>query len=195
MTTPTLPAYGRVPLRPDEYVEAVSIPATAIKVSGTSPPDWGQLQDDGAGSTGVYTYLFDATLVEEIFLAFNYPFGRVPKSPVKAFLEWCATTGNAGDVVWGAERTFTIPDTVMPITVTDESAVTVNGALVPVSSSLTPDPVRAGLLTPESTIFVRLYRLATDAGDTYPDDAALLSLRIAYLATTGRKADNGIDLE
>jgi hypothetical protein len=137
--------------------------------------------------------MFDPTNEEEVSFAFNYPYGRVRGTPVKAYLCWCATTGDVGNVVWGAERTFTTPAGI-PKTVISESPSAVAGDKVPVTVSLTPDPARMGLLVPSSTVFVRFYRAAGHIEDTYPADAAVLNMKIAYVAATGRLADNGLSV-
>jgi hypothetical protein len=187
--------YPNVPLRPDEHIEILAVPISSIKVSGINPPDWGQLQDDGAGSTGVYTYLFDDTLDEEAFFSFSLPYGRVPGTPVNAFLRWCSIAGGAGNVLWKSERTFAIDGVPVLATVASETLSASPGvALIPVVETITPDPARLAQITPEAEVFVRMWRAASDGTDTLVGDVALLSVHVAYLSCVGRKADNGVSL-
>jgi len=81
----------------------VSVPTTGVNGGGAIAPDYVQIADDGAGSTGVGAYAFDPAIEEELLFVVQAPFSYKEGTDVSPHIHWMPMTAGAGDVVWGLE--------------------------------------------------------------------------------------------
>lgn len=92
---------------PDPAWDDLRVALSTAKPGATNPPGFSKLKDDGAGSTGVFAYHFDASTDEEVFFDVQLPHGFKEYSALlKPHLHWCPTTTNTGNVRWGLEYTW-----------------------------------------------------------------------------------------
>lgn len=163
----------------DDRWEDLRIAATSTNIGTANAPAFAKLLDDGAGSQGCYTYLFDAAAEEELFFAVQLPHSWLEGSDIFAHVHWVPTTANAGNVVWGLEYSWANIEGVYAnsvlTTVTDSTDSTAKKHI------MSNFPVIAGAgKTASSMILCRVYRKAADAADTYANDAALLEIDFHY---------------
>lgn len=141
------------------------------KLRGIADPDYVQVADDGAGSTGVFGLAFDASSEEEIGFDLQVPHGYKLSTKLRPHVHWHKTTDAVGEVRWGLEYRGSAPLAQMPATT----------AIIYATSSVT---AAADKLMHEVTAFehidcdgisacyqMRFFRDATNAADTYAADA------------------------
>jgi len=58
------------------------ISMAAVKIGATKNPGWEKWRDDGAGSTGLYTYTFSPTAEEEVFFEIQMPHTWLEGTPI-----------------------------------------------------------------------------------------------------------------
>lgn len=169
----------------DTVWDDVRVPILSVKLGGSKDPDFAKVFDDGAGSQGVFTYLFDKSVEEEVYFVLQLPHSWKAGTNIRPHVHWFpAANGAAGQFVrWGLEYTWASIGEVFGATTTiytDASSATT--ATIPGD-----DPLIAGKhymsLLPEidatgkgwsSMLICRLFRDATDSADTYNNDAGLL---------------------
>jgi len=156
------------------------IPLTSAKVPGTGGATLTQINDDGAGSIGVFTYSFASGTENSLYFTAQLPHSLKAGTTIRPHLHWAPSDNTVGDVVWGLEYCFSNyglgMNNTSTITVTDSSPQVTNEQSIAnfpdiVSSSEgTSDHIK------ESTIIIaRLYRDATNGSDTYAAGAFALS--------------------
>ena len=166
------------------FYKADFMPATSASVAGVSDPPFQQLLDDGAGSVGIFTYVFEPKALQaqeqEIFFIYHVPNGYAEGTDIIMHLHWSPMDDQAGEVVWGVESEWT--------NFNDTFTDTFFGTVVSPTAEIAkrhqendfPDLVGTGK-TPHSIIACRLFRNSSNVLDTYPGNAAFLSLTIQTL--------------
>lgn len=159
------------------------VPVVATKLGGSKDPEFKKVFDNGAGSQGVFTYLFDAGSEEELYFMVQIPHGWKYETDIKPHVHWIPTLdGVLGGVVsWGLEYTLSeIGVTFGNTSFVYGNAHSPSGALVmnkQYITSLTPISMD-GIDTLSAMLICRLFRDATGSGlsDTYAWDAGLLEI-------------------
>jgi len=163
------------------------IPVYSTKVGGSKEPGWGQLKDDGSGSQGVFTYLFDDSTEEELYFAVQMPHSWKFGTDISPHVHWTPTVnGGAGEVVsWGMEYTLSDIGGVYGNTSIIYTYETIPGGdLVADTHYLSEFPHidMSGIDSVSAMLICRVFRDATGAGgtDDYGDDAALFEIDFHY---------------
>jgi hypothetical protein len=152
----------------------IRVGLTSVKTGGSSDPDFAKLRDNGAGSQGVFTYLFSPLLEEEVYFEVQIPHSYKAGTDLKAHIHWCPIDANAGNVVWALEYTIANANQVIGNTTPVQATIAANGVAYKEQLDAIATISGAGV-TESSLIIGRLYRKAADAADTYASDAAALS--------------------
>lgn len=167
----------------DTVYDDLRVPLTAVQTGGLSDPDWIQIQDDGSGSTGVYTYHFDQNTEEEVFFIVQLPHSWKEGTNIIPHVHWCPTNTNTGSVVWALEYTWAdVGDAfgnTSTLTVTDAADGTTNKHQIADLGNI--DGTGKTL---SSMLICRLYRDAGNGSDTYNADAAALEIDFHYEINT-----------
>lgn len=158
--------------------------ATEATISGINDPPFLQLLDDGAGSVGIFTYVFEPKALQsqeqEIFFIYHIPNGYAEGTDVLMNLHWSPMDAQSGEVVWGLESEWTN----MNDTFTDTFFSTVVSPTAEIAKrhqeNDLPNLIGTGK-TAHSVILCRLFRNSSNVLDTYPGDAAFLSLTVQIL--------------
>lgn len=159
----------------DDYV----VPIVGANVAGIKPPGLVKVNDNGAGSTGVYYYGFDPTTEEEVFFTIQLPHRVKAGTQIKPHVHWGPTTTGVGNVVWGLE--YCISNVNEPASNT--TILTATGAAPGTLKQqvITGFPPIAGTQLRESSLLnCRFFRKAADAADTYAADAVAMSFDIHF---------------
>lgn len=157
----------------------VRVPVTGTKTGGAKDPDFAKVRDNGAGSQGVYAYVFDAGQEEELFFAVQMPHSYSPGTDLKPHCHWMPTTAGAGSVVWGLEYTIANVESVFPNTTILRATIAAQGTAY--RQQIAPFGIIPGTNLRESTMLIcRIFREAANPADTYPADAALLEFDIHF---------------
>jgi hypothetical protein len=80
----------------------------SVRVPAAAGPDFVQFKDDGAASTGVFTYAFDPASEEQVYFSTQLPHQWKEESTIYPHIHWTpAVSGTAGQKVsWGLEYTM-----------------------------------------------------------------------------------------
>lgn len=155
------------------------VPLSTVQTGGILDPDFAQFKDDGAGSEGVFAYLFDKTLEEEVFFSVQMPHTWREGTNLKPHVHWCPVDTDTGAVVWGLEYTWSNIGAVFGnttiITVTKAAGGTAYYHYLTAF-----DPIDATGKTASSMLVCRAFRKSADENDTYDNDAALLEVDFHY---------------
>jgi hypothetical protein len=173
----------------EDYV----VPFTSVKIRAeTSPPDFQQFQDNGASSTGVYGYAFDASTLQEVFFTIQMPHSWAGTA-IHPHIHWSpAVAGNGTEnVVWGLEYTWINynPTTSLAFplstTVTATSDAISGQALHHLITEFNPiAPIVDDQDGISSILVVRFFRDPDNSADNYAHDAFALSFDIHYERNT-----------
>lgn len=162
------------------------VPVLQTKLGGTKDPDFTKAFDNGSGSQGVFTYLFDKNTEEELYFLCQMPHNWKQGSNIECHVHWFPVAdGAAGtDVCWGLEYTWANISSVFANTsliygdvnsleetlVQDKHYLTELGAITSTGKTFS------------SMLICRIFRDATSSGgtDDYDNDAALLEIDFHY---------------
>lgn len=159
---------------------------------GPKSPDWVKLVDDGSSSAGIWVPGFDSGTEESLQCAFHVPHGIV-NGIIYPHVHWTPTTVNTGVVRWGIEFAFapgysrgTFPNSQITYLEAEAGGVIGTHHITEVA-----DPgIEISNLETDGVIIARVFRDASHANDTYPDDAAGffvdLHIELDRLATPNR---------
>lgn len=162
------------------------VPVLSTKAGGSKEPYFSKVFDNGAGSQGVFSYLFDASTEEELYFMVQLPRNWKQGSDIEAHVHWLPTVNGAAgqDVCWGLEYTWANIGSVFGNT------TIIYGDTNHLAETLVADKhyitelgrIDATDKTFSSMIICRILRDATGAGgtDDYPNDAALLEIDFHY---------------
>lgn len=86
----------------------LKVPSIATKLGGSKDPTFSKIQDNGAGSQGVFAYLFNQTNEQELYFVVQMPHAWNIGSDIKAHVHWVPDgNGSEGQTVsWGLEYTW-----------------------------------------------------------------------------------------
>lgn len=157
--------------------EALRMPATAVHAAGSNQPSFAVFASDSAGSTGVFTYLFDSSTANEVFFHLQLPHAYKLGSNLRFRVHWAPTDADTGYVLWGLEYTLANVSTTFGDTLILEATATAHGAarfhhLTELGENTASDTLIAAML------LCRLYRKGSS--DTYAGKAALLEFDVHY---------------
>jgi hypothetical protein len=100
-------------------------------------------------------------------------------SDIHPHVHWAATTNNAGDVKWNIDYYWQNVEDAIPVLDTISAVTAASGAAWRLQESSFANISGAGKRV-GSVLICRLWRDPTDLQDTYPDDAALVSVDFHY---------------
>lgn len=154
------------------------VPVNAVKLGGALDPVYEQFQDDGAGSTGVFTYAFIHTADRELFFAVQFPHDIVLGSAIYPHVHWSPETAAAGVVRWGLEYSWASIDSDFgnTATITADRAVDTEASKHILTSF---DMLTTGSHTISSMMLCRIYR-DTTVGSNYGAKAYLHEIDFHY---------------
>lgn len=165
----------------------IRVSALAGKIGVGSPPAFTKILDDGAGSAGVFAYLFDDTADEQLFFGVQMPHDWKMGSTINFHVHWMpVANGGAGEnVSWGLEYSLQEVGVTFPNTTIIYGDVSIpNETLVANRHYLTEigEIDMSGITTISTMLICRIFRDATSTGgtDDYGDDAALLEMDFHY---------------
>lgn len=161
-----------------EKWEDLRFPANTTSILGFGDdPDWATY----VGGTSALAFDGAGALDEEVHIIAQMPHARKEGSGIRPHVHWAPSDGSAGNVRWGLEYTWANINAVHGATTTIYCTDAAAGAgnTHQVASFAEIDGTGKTL----SSIFIaRLFRNATDAGDTYNNqDAFLLEFDIHYI--------------
>lgn len=164
--------------------EDLRVPMTATKGGGVRDPGFSQFQDDGSGSTGVFTYMFSASTEEELFFSAQFSHTKKNGTDIVPHVHWSPTNTNTGTVRWGLEYTWAdingnLGNTTI-IYAEDAGSGTADDHLIAGFSAITG----SGITGVSSMIVCRIFRDAGHANDTYNADSAMLEVDFHFEVDT-----------
>jgi len=165
---------------------------------GSADPNWVQFQDNGAASTGIYLFAFDASTEQEVYFVIQMPHSWKEGTSIIPHVHWCPDgNGGAGEKVsWGLEYAWkNINDVFGNTSIVYGDTATLDEDLLDNKHYMTNLTAISGSgQTISSCLVCRLFRDAGGNGgtDDYGNDAFLLDFDIHYeIDTVGsRKIDS-----
>ena len=157
----------------------IRVNALSTKLPAIGAPSFTQFADDGAGSTGVFTYMFDDSSEDQVFFNIIIPHGYKLGSDLEPHVHWSPQTTNAGRVDWFLEYTISNLDgtfgNTSTVTMSDTGDGTIN------KSQVTDAAIIDGTsLTLAALLICRLSRNGGVGTDTLVGDAAFLEFDIHF---------------
>lgn len=163
----------------DTRWKVLFIAATEMAKQGTNDPHFVKMQDDGSGSTGVYTYGFDKASEEELFFVLNLPNEWKIGTDIKIKAVWMPVDTDTGTIQWGLEHSTAEAGDSFPTSTLSLSTATAAGGTAYEHTRLEIDEIDlSGVTTMGAKILCRIYRNV--AVDTYDNDAALIGIEMHY---------------
>lgn len=172
------------------------VAGTMTKPQGSNDPDFSLFKDNGAGSTGVWIYWFDKDAIEELWFNIQIPHDYKEGTHIKPHVHWVPkSTGDTDEYVkWGLEyhwsnmgdpfdtTSFAYSDASQGSTATtsEDTEMQADKHYVSVLDDGSGNGITGTNKTISSMLNCRLFRVATDATDDYPDDAGLLEIDFHY---------------
>lgn len=143
----------------------------ATQAAGAKIPSYSQFQTDGAGSAGVYAYIFPPATERELFFSVQLPHSWIEQTEIEPHVHWSPNGTGAGNTVWGLEYTMANVGEPFPTTTTIEAI----SAAPEVDKRHTiagfePDIDMTGKLI-SVQIVGRIYRISGDVRDTFSPGA------------------------
>lgn len=162
------------------------VPVTSTKAAGVRDPGFTQFKDDGAGSTGVFTYWFDKDAEEELFFSLQMPHKWKVASTIYPHVHWIpSSTATIGTVLWGLEYTWQSLSSVFQNTTLISGHTPHNSTASIIAGMHYLTSLSTGIngtgQTISSMLVGRVFRGAANASlDTYDYDAGLLEVDFHY---------------
>ena len=150
-----------------------------LEKQGTNDPGLVKFKDDGAGSTGVFLYDFDATAEEELLFVFKLPPDYAEGTDFKIFVCWSPSAVASGDVVWGTEHTVVDTAGIFGNTSINTAADTSDSS-ADAHQDVNIVTITGTGLEIGASIVGRIFRDATNSGDSYTSDASLVGIGLRY---------------
>jgi len=158
------------------------IGSIVVKGSGANDPTWAAIT--GLGNLSAYS--FSATKMEQVWIAYHIDHDYLRGTDIYLHTHWinAASTPNTGVVRWGFEYTvakghqqqaFAAPTTVYINQTCDSTRYMHHIAEIALA-----DVVPSTNLEPDSIIYARIFRDATDEADTCTDAVYLLTADCHY---------------
>lgn len=140
-----------------------------------SAPTYVKFKDNGASSTGVYTYQFDAATEQGLGFVLELPHSYKDGTDITPTIHWAPMTTNTGNVVWGIEYTIMYPGGTFGATTLVNATTAASGVIG--QSQYSPfSAITGSTFLKSTTIIGRVFRKAADAADTFTGLAAGLSI-------------------
>jgi len=167
------------------YWDDIRVPASSVQGGAIGGPTFEKFIDNGAGSQGVYTNMFDPDTPQEVFFHVQMPHRYKEGTVLYPHVHWSPTTNDAGTVKWWIEYTWTNVNSAFPNTVIDTTVSTVvSGSqylhVIASFDPIEPDstPIGSDDKRISSMLMCRLLRQADvpPPDDEYPAKAALLEV-------------------
>lgn len=159
----------------------------ATTKGGANPPEWSTVfKNDGAGSTGVYLWMFSSTKEEELHFTVQIPHDYKLGSVLYPHIHWTTVTGTPSgtNVVWGLEYTvISVGGTFAATTILKSNSTLANiGTPTGTGQHLVSEfaPINGTNLNISSVIVCRLFRATGDPADTFANDTGLLGFDLHY---------------
>jgi len=157
----------------------LTIPVTSTKLGGSKEPVFTKFKDNGAGSQGVFSYVFPDSTESELYLVAQLPHTYKPGTPVEPHIHWTPTTTNTGSVMWGIECTWQSAGGTFGNTTVSTQADAGDGTAY--KHQMAPLPNIDGTGQSESSMLLcRVFRDGANAADTYTAGAAMLEIDFHY---------------
>ena len=153
------------------------------KITGTNQPTWTKVTDDGAGSTGVYAYSFDAATLNELWLAFHLNHDYKTGTAFYPHIHWLPSSTDTGTVRWGIEWTAALGHNQAAFGNTQFTYIEQAGpgtALQHMVAEVAAPGITIASAEPDMLILCRVFRDAAHANDTYADACFGLMLDAHY---------------
>lgn len=172
----------------DTVWDDLRVPVTSTKLGGSKDPGFAKVIDNGSGSQGLFTYLFDAGSEEEVYFVCQLPHNWKKETSLHPHVHWFPTAnGSAGQkVCWGLEYSIQEIGNVFGIStiIYGDDVYSNADPLVAKTHYLNSLGTisMTGITSLSSIILCRLFRDATGAGgtDSYTSDVALLEFDFHY---------------
>ncbi|MFA7247791.1 MAG: hypothetical protein WC169_11545 [Dehalococcoidia bacterium] len=165
----------------DTVWDDLRVSVNSVKVgASTWEPIWTKMKDNGSGSRGVYTYIFNHTTPNEVYFTAQMPHNYKEGTDLHPHVHWCPITSGTGIVRWILEYTISNIDDVFGNT--SYSVMEDAGAGTAYTHQMAEGAttISGADLTISNMMMCRLYRDATHANDTYTGSAALLEIDFHY---------------
>lgn len=158
----------------------IRVSALATRLGVIRPPTFAQLSDDGAGSTGVFTYMFADNSEQQVFFSVLIPHGYKLGSDLHPHVHWSPQTADTGQVDWFLEYTIsnyegTFGNTTT-ITISDDGEGTINKHQIATPAA----PIDGSSTQLAAMLICRLYRDGGQGNDDFIGDAALLEFDLHF---------------
>jgi|GEM_PF-1664127 len=159
-------------------------PANSIKLLGSiGVPSYAQFADDGAGSTGVYTYMFEPTDLNQVFFTIQMPHTYKEGTDLLPHVHWSPQSTNTGNCEWKLEYTIanigdTFGDTAT-LSMLDAADGTINKHQVTTGATIDGSGMDISHM-----LVCRLYRDGGEGDDTFTGDAAFLEFDVHFEINT-----------
>ncbi len=166
-----------------KYWDDLRIPANAMRGGGASDPPYVQYVDDGAGSIGVFAYLFPAVNDRDLFFWAQLPHSWAEGTSIRPHIHWTPTSAGAGDVLWVFEYTVATIGGAFPLTTIRTTLPSASGVDREHQIAFFPDIVMTSDMI-SAMLGCRICREGTSVTDTYPNQAALLEMDFHFQLNT-----------
>ncbi len=156
------------------------VPLTGTQGAGVRDPDFTQVLDDGAGSTGVYAMAFASNQIEELFFQAQMPHSWLRSSDIDVHVHWipaaAAPVATEG-VRWGLEYTIQdIGGTFAETSTLESSHIFTTEARYDHIYQDLGEIDMSGITGVSAMILGRVYRDPTHGDDDWGEDAHLLEI-------------------
>jgi len=175
----------------DTVWDDIRVPVLSTKVPAAKNPGFEKVLDNGAGSQGIFTYLFDAATEEELYFTCQIPHSWKLGTDLHPHVHWMpVSNGSAGQVVsWGLEYSVAKVGVTFPVTTIMYGNVSMPTETLVVGRHYITDLgdiIMSGVDSVSPMLICRVFRDATGAGgtDSYADDAALIEIDFHFEADT-----------
>lgn len=155
-----------------------------------NPPTWTKVKDNGAGSTGVFAWLFDAITEQSLEGSWSARRRRKSGAGIKPVLRFSPNGNGAGTIVWGLEYALANPDGTFGSTsiVYAILAVAANAQYDHLVAKF--DELAGASIDMGASVLFRVFRATGHGSHTLTDDAFGIELAFNYQQSTP-----GSDLE
>lgn len=150
-----------------------AISALTMYKGGVNDPPFNNL------ISGVSTYLFDKSTMQELFFDFVVPPNYKEGSDINVVVHWVPTTTNPGDVVWGFDYAWVNPGSVFT-TLTSINLISSSNSVSLEHIQSAFDPISGSGKQMASILKCRIFRNISSINDTYTNQAGLLYLELKY---------------
>jgi hypothetical protein len=171
----------------DTVWDDIRVAALSTKANGSKIPNISKVIDNGSGSQGIITYVFNSTVEKELYFAVQIPHKWKLETSIHPHVHWVPiASGGVGEKVsWGLEYSTAKIGTTFPnSTIIFGNTTFPDEDLIVKKHYLTEIGIidMTGIDSVSPMIMCRVFRDATSSGltDNYGSDAALLEIDFHY---------------